>query len=188
MLKIADEPAPIVSGFPTCEDCDKEFKDSYLLQKFDYSVCDSCKDCKDKHSLITKTEAKEEYLLKDCDFDKRQPPLKFIVRKNPHNMRWGEMKLYLHLQVEKRALEVWGTEEELLEEREKRDVKRQEAKIKKFNKKVKLLRMDVRSSMYDKTTKASHTHTFGEDTYNEEDDDYTHTCTECGYEETYEKM
>lgn len=74
--------------------------------------------------------------MKDCDIDKREPPLKFIVRKNPHNMRWGEMKLYLHLQVEKRALEVWGTEEALLEEREKRDVKRQESKIKKFNKKV----------------------------------------------------
>lgn len=75
-------------------------------------------------------------MLKDCDLDKREPPLKYIVRKNPHNVRWGEMKLYLHLQVEKRALEVWGSEEALLEEREKRDVKRQEGKIKKFNKKV----------------------------------------------------
>lgn len=40
---IADEPAPIVSGFPVCEECKKDFKDSYLLQKFDYSVCDSCR-------------------------------------------------------------------------------------------------------------------------------------------------
>ena len=74
--------------------------------------------------------------MKDCDFDKREPPLKYIVRKNPHNVRWGEMKLYLHLQIEKRALEVWGSEEAVLEEREKRDVKRQEAKIKKYNKSV----------------------------------------------------
>lgn len=93
-------------------------------------------DKEDKHSLITKTEAKEEYLLKDCDIEKREPPLKYIVRKNPHNMRWGEMKLYLHLQIEKRALEVWGSEETLLKEKEKRDVKRQETKIKKYNKKV----------------------------------------------------
>lgn len=54
---------------------------------------------KEKFDLITKTEAKKEYLLKDCDFDLRSPPLKFILGKNPHNSRWGEMKLYLLLQV-----------------------------------------------------------------------------------------
>lgn len=54
--------------------------------------------------------------------------------------------------------------------------------------KIKQLRMQVRSSLYDKTTKVSHVHEFGEDTYNEEDDTYTHTCKTCGYDETYEKM
>ena len=98
------------------------------------------------------------------------------------------MKLYLQIQIEERALQVWGTEEALLEEREKRDVKRQETKIKKFNKKVKKLRMEVRSSLYDKTKKASHIHKFGEDTYDPDDDTYTHICTTCGFEETYEKM
>lgn len=48
--------------------------------------------------------------------------------------------------------------------------------------------MQVRSSLYDKTSKAFHTHEFGEDLYNEDDDTYTHSCTTCGYEETYEKM
>lgn len=174
------------------------------------------RDKEGKHSLITKTEAKLEYLLKDCDLDKREPMLKYIIRKNPHNANWGEMKLYLHLQIEQRALQVWGSEENLLKEKEMRDVKREEAKIKKFNKKVsnityfffaffvlllikitllrflvmkiKQLRMQVRSSLYDKTTKASHVHEFGEDTYNEEDDTYTHVCKTCHYEETYEKM
>lgn len=51
------------------------------------------------HKLITKTEAMNEYLLKDCDIDKREPPLKFIRKKNPHNVRWGEMKLFLQVQV-----------------------------------------------------------------------------------------
>lgn len=37
--------------------------------------------------------------MKDCDFDLRIPVLKFIVRKNPHNDRWGDMKLYLEQQV-----------------------------------------------------------------------------------------
>lgn len=141
-----------------------------------------------KHSLITRTEAKQEYLLKDCDIDKREPPLNYILRKNPHNVYWGEMKLYLQIQIEERALMVWGTEEALLEEREKRDDKRQVGKIKKFNKKVKQLRMEVRSSLYDKTQKATHVHKFGKDSYDEEEDTYTHTCTTCGFEETYEKM
>ncbi|KAJ8669013.1 hypothetical protein QAD02_000272 [Eretmocerus hayati] len=188
MCNIADNPAPIISTLPECLECKKEFKDSFLLQKFDYPACDECRDNDGKHSLITRTEAKQEYLLKDCDFDKREPALKYILRKNPHNVHWGEMKLYLQIQIEERALQVWGTEEALIEEREKRDVKRQGTKIKKFNKKIKQLRMEVRSSLYDKTQKASHTHKFGKDIYNEDDDTYTHTCTSCGFEETYEKM
>ncbi|XP_078048624.1 DNA repair protein complementing XP-A cells homolog Xpac [Augochlora pura] len=188
MLKITEIPGPIILNFPHCEECQNEFQDSYLLQTFDLPVCDKCREPKGKHSLITKTEAKQEYLLKDCDFDKREPILKYITKKNPHNSHWGEMKLYLQLQVEQRALEVWGSEEKLLEEKELRDTKREGTKIKKFNKKIKQLRMQVRSSMYDKTSKASHVHEFGGDTYNEEDDTYTHTCITCGYEETYEKM
>ncbi|XP_012061820.1 PREDICTED: DNA repair protein complementing XP-A cells homolog [Atta cephalotes] len=188
MLKIRTEPAPDIGKFNKCEECQQKFRDSYLLQTFDLTVCDKCRDKEGKHSLITKTEAKQEYLLKDCDLDRREPVLKYIVRKNPHNMNWGEMKLYLHLQIEQRALEVWGSEENLLKEKEAREIKREGAKIKKFNKKIKQLRMQVRSSLYDKTTKASHVHEFGEDTYNEKDDTYTHTCITCGYEETYEKM
>lgn len=50
------------------------------------------------------------------------------------------------------------------------------------------LRMNVRSSLYNKTTAASHEHEFGPETFNEEDDNYNHTCKTCGYEETFEKM
>lgn len=57
------------------------------------------RDADDKHKLITKTEAKQEYLLNDCDLEKREPALKFIVKKNPHHSQWGDMKLYLKLQV-----------------------------------------------------------------------------------------
>lgn len=188
LVKIVDIPAPIVSDLPVCEECKKEFKDSYLLQKFDYLVCNTCRDNDGKHSLITRTEAKAEYLLKDCDLDRREPALKYIVRQNPHNPRWGEMKLYLQIQIEKRALEVWGSEENLMTEREVRDEKREESKIKKFNKKIKKLRMEVRSSLYDKTQKGSHVHKFGPESYDEDEDTYTRSCITCGYENTYEKM
>lgn len=102
-----EEVLPLPVSHEICEDCGVPFIDAYLMKNFDYSVCDKCYDREDKHSLITRTEAKDVYLLKDCDFDRREPPLKCIIRKNPHNVRWGEMKLYLHLHVEKRALEVW---------------------------------------------------------------------------------
>ena len=51
------------------------------------------------------------------------------------------MKLFLRLQVEERALEVWKNEENLEKEHEKRLEKRDQAKAKKFNKKLKALRM-----------------------------------------------
>lgn len=76
-------------------------------------------------------------MLKDCDFDKREPELKFIRRKNPHNQNWGEMKLYLQLQIEKRALEVWGSEEALEEQQALREEKRDKAKFKKYQKNMK---------------------------------------------------
>ncbi|XP_011299813.1 DNA repair protein complementing XP-A cells homolog [Fopius arisanus] len=188
MLEWTEDPFPIFVDLPTCEECQKQFQESYLLKTFDYNVCDACRDREEKHTLITKTEAKDTYLLRDYDLDQREPPLKFILKANPHRAAYGHMKLYLHLQIEKRALEVWGSEEALVEEKEKREIKRQETKIKRFNKKVKQLRMEVRSSMYDKTKKATHVHVFGPDTYNEEDDTYSHACTECEYEETFEKM
>ncbi|EAA04751.3 AGAP007566-PA [Anopheles gambiae str. PEST] len=179
---------PVPIEYDECLECGDRFADSYLLTTFDYAVCDACREPDGQHSLITRTEAKQEYLLKDCDLDRREPVLKFISRKNPHNVRWGEMKLYLHLQIEKRALEVWGSEEKLMREKEEREEKREVAKVKKYNKRLKELRMDVRSSLYDKTVQA-HVHSYGDsEVYNEADDTYTRTCETCGHSETYEKM
>ncbi|XP_058053496.1 DNA repair protein complementing XP-A cells homolog [Anopheles bellator] len=179
---------PVPVEYDECVECGDRFADSYLLNTFDYAVCDACRDNEGQHSLITRTEAKQEYLLKDCDLDRREPVLKFVCRKNPHNVRWGEMKLYLHLQIEKRALEVWGSEENLLREKEQREEKREVAKVKKYNKRLKELRMDVRSSLYDKTGQG-HVHEFGDsEVYNEAEDTYTRTCETCGHSETYEKM
>ncbi|RMC22432.1 hypothetical protein DUI87_00746 [Hirundo rustica rustica] len=171
--------------------------------EFDYLICGDCGKeswtptlCStligqhviiaDKHKLITRTEAKEEYLLKDCDLDKREPVLRFIVKKNPHNSRWGEMKLYLKLQVIKRSLEVWGSEEALQEAKELRRDSREKMKQKKFDKKVKELRRAVRSSLWKKEA-SIHEHEYGPEE-NIDEDTYRKTCTVCGHELTYEKM
>lgn len=187
--KPIDEAIAIPIVYDKCEECDEQFAESFLLKKFGLSVCDRCHDSDDKHSLITRTEAKTEYLLKDCDLDKREPILKFICRKNPHNVRWGEMKLYLHVQIEKRALEVWESEEKLIAERQIRDEKRDRMKHTKYKKNLKQLRMEMRSSLYDRTTtSAMHEHEYGEETYDEASDMYTHVCKTCAFSESYEKM
>ena len=97
------------------------------------------------------------------------------------------MKLYLNLQIEERAIEIWGSEDALLNEHKIRDEKKEQNKVKKYNKQLKALRMNVRSSLYDKTTK-QHIHNFGPDSYNESEDTYSHKCIICDYEETFEKM
>lgn len=166
-VNLADVPAPILEpDRPECLECAHPLADSFLLRTFDLSVCDGCRDTEPdgKHELITKTDAKNTFLLKDSDLDRSDErmatgtadgggteelkPLKFIVRKNPHNVRWGDMKLYLRSQVEELALSVWGTEEALERAHEQRDVRKEKAKQKKFDKKMKELRMRVRRFNY----------------------------------------
>ncbi|XP_055330334.1 DNA repair protein complementing XP-A cells homolog isoform X2 [Paramacrobiotus metropolitanus] len=123
--------------YNVCDECERPFVDSWLRKNFQCKVCDDCRDRDGKHSLVTKTDAKNEYLLKDEDFDKREPHLKCITKKNPHNANWGNMKLFLRCQVEERALEVWGTEEALDAEREKRQNRKEKSKKRTFDKMIK---------------------------------------------------
>lgn len=100
MAKVAEEEGcDIPLSYQTCGECLEDFNDSFLYKSFGVSVCDKCK-TEENAALITKTTAREEFLLKDCDFDKREPPLRFVSRKNPHKSTWAEMKLYLRSQVE----------------------------------------------------------------------------------------
>uniref|UniRef100_A0A8C1H3L0 Xeroderma pigmentosum, complementation group A n=1 Tax=Cyprinus carpio carpio TaxID=630221 RepID=A0A8C1H3L0_CYPCA len=171
--RVVEQPAPVMEpDYLMCDECLKPFMDSYLSNSFDLSVCDKCRDNDVKHKLISRTEAKQNFLLKDCDLDQREPPLRFILRKNPHNPRWGDMKLYLKTQVVKRSLEVWGSEEALEEAKESREENREVQKQKRFNKKVKELRRAVRSSMFKKDT-SIHQHVYGpEELLDEEEDLY----------------
>jgi len=50
------------------------------------------------------------------------------------------------------------------------------------------LRMASRSSLYTKVIKASHQHEYDKEIYNEEEDNYEHTCKSCGFHEIFEKM
>lgn len=187
--KRVEEPAPAVCGDETiCIDCNDKFRESYLLKTFDHPTCDKCKDIDEKHKLITKTEAKSKYQLNDVDLEKREPILKYFSRKNPHNQRWGEMKLYLELQVEKRALEIYDSFEDIEEKREMKNVRKEVARKKKYQKVLNNLRKEVRSSLYTRDM-GNHEHEYGpEKCKDEEEDIWMKICKTCGHELTYEKM
>ena len=140
----------------------------------------------DDYKLITRTDAKTEFLLKDCDFDFREPTLKFMLKKNPHNTHWGEMKLYLRLQVEKRALEVHESEEGLEEKKELRQYNLQKTRQKNYEKKLSNLRKDARQGA--KKMTEFHQHEYGEATYNKKKDNYFKICKTCSYKLEYEEL
>uniref|UniRef100_A0A8C4QJE7 XPA, DNA damage recognition and repair factor n=1 Tax=Eptatretus burgeri TaxID=7764 RepID=A0A8C4QJE7_EPTBU len=186
--KVVENPAPVVQDeYVLCEECGKPFMDSFLSSNFDLTICDRCRDVEGQHGLMTRTEAKSEFLLKDCDLDLREPSLRYITRKNPQHSHWSEMKLYLRLQVEMRSLEVWGNEVKREEEKERRQGHRKHIQQKRFDKKIKELRLSVRSSMTQRSS-AVHKHEFGPEEYDAGSDEYRKTCSSCGHCLVYEKM
>nr|VZI48524.1 unnamed protein product [Spirometra erinaceieuropaei] len=139
------------------------------------------------HSLITRTSAKERYLLNDVDLDVRTPVLRCIFKRNPHNATWGDMRLYLEAQVAARSLEIWGSEAALEAERARRSTQRENLKLRSFEKKLKTLRMQTRSSLFSKKSE-QHEHSFGSETYDEAKDIYFKTCTTCNFVVEFEKL
>ncbi|CAF3645265.1 unnamed protein product [Rotaria sordida] len=190
-----------ILGMP-CNECQMIFLTSFLHKNFHEPICDTCRekysinDEKDdiddeqsiRYSLITRTLAKDKYLLTDYDLDKREPILKCIEKKNPHNQHWGVMRLYLRCQIQRLSSNIHqGKIEEKLLEREE---KKSEKKRKKYEKQVEQLRLDVRSSLQTKRMKSIHEHKYDEKNikYDKETDMYTKTCLECGYQYQYEEM
>ena len=168
-----------------CRECHICCNASYLHEKFGENVCDECRDKdKDQFKLISKTDAKNEFVLKDCDFDSREPPLRFVTAPNPHNRKGGFMKLYLQGQVYERACEVHGGDEGIDNAILQRSKNREAFALRKMNKKL----ADLRNSSKPRQIKEAHVHEFGDEMYHEDDDEYSHSCKSCGYTEHYEKL
>lgn len=148
-----------------------------------------CRRPDDTHALLTRTEAKSEFLLKDCDLDARPPPLRALVRRNPHAARGAssDMRLYVRAAVEARAREVWGGEAQLRDERARRDELRARTAVKAQQRRLRALRMDVRSSLF-RRAPAAHQHRWGPERHDAAADEYERACLDCGHTETYEKM
>lgn len=133
-----------------CRECSSLEIDWKWQDVFHISVCNSCKDkYPDKYSLLTKTEARDDYLLTDPEL-KDEDLLPHLERPNPHKQSFHAMQLFLRLQVEAHAFSPakWGSPEALDAEYEKRKIATKERKEKKFKNKLEDLKKRTRVEAY----------------------------------------
>jgi DNA-repair protein complementing XP-A cells len=97
-----------------------------------------------------------------------------------------DMKLYLQLQVELRALEVWGSEDNIAAEFDNREKRNMQLKDKKYRKEMTDLRKQVQAQY--RSTRTNHVHEFGSEEYDEDRDLYKKMCDTCGHVDEYEKL
>lgn len=146
--------------------------------------------------MLTKTDAKQEFLLKDSDLSGRDgEALSFIRKKNPHRYSYGDMYLYLKPQVMELSYKIWGGPDGLSQEHERRNKMKEAAKQKQCTKKITELRQQIESSSPTQSRSyAPHQHVFpaagekGGEEYDAESDTWTKTCCKCGHTIKFEKM
>ena len=120
----------------SCEACGSSIIDPEFFDNFHINVCLSCKDSCEIYSIITKTQAKNDFLLTDEELAD-STVLPSISRKNPHNPRWADMKLYLKKQVRDFSIKKHGSEEAIQEALSNRKATKTDRKSKQFLKKLK---------------------------------------------------
>ena len=178
-----------------CRECSSLEVDWKWLDVFGCAVCNICKEkLPEKYSLLTKTEAKEDYMLTDPEL-RDEELLPHLERPNPHKSTWNNMMLYLRFQVEEYAFNVkWGSAEKLDEAYEKREEEKKRRKQDKFKSKLQELKKRTRVEAYRRSREGGggggdfgddiskggkHTHVWGRPVENE-DGIGVKTCVECG--------
>ncbi|KAJ2704815.1 DNA repair protein rad14 [Coemansia sp. IMI 203386] len=172
---------------PMCTECGSLDLDMIYLKVFKVYVCKSCTETvPDKYSLLTKTEAKDDYLLTD---DELRDRALFPVweKPNPHKSTWNNMLLYLRQHLESFAIEKWGSLENLDKEFERRVDEKRARKEKKYNRSVAELRRRTRVEEWEKKRReklklqAEHVHQFENLASTNSDDEATEQkCVVCG--------
>ena len=181
-----------------CQECGSMEIDWKWEDIFGCAVCNTCKEkIPERYSLLTKTEAKEDYLLTDPEL-KDTELLPHLERPNPHKSTWNNMMLFLRYQVEEYAFsKKWGSAEALDEEFAKRETEKKKRKEDKFKSKLQELKKKTRVEAYRRSRQAGagggsfgdevgrggkHVHTWGRAVENEETDAAVKSCVECGME------
>lgn len=158
--------------------------DDFILKNYRVRVCPNCREAhQDRFGLMTKTSAKDEFLLTDEELrDTSRVP--YVSKPNPHRPNWSDMQLFLKEQVRAFALDKWGSLEAIEEEAQKRADAHENLKEKKYLANLKELRQKTKltkkvSAFTDRKTH-NHRHTF-QDSKNQTTGTIESTCTECGF-------
>ncbi|KAI9178900.1 DNA repair protein rad14 [Blastocladiella emersonii ATCC 22665] len=155
-----DAPVPLDPDFaPKCVECSSLDLDKRYVEHFDVNVCWACKEkLPEKYALLTKTEARQDYLLTEEELTV-VGNFKAWRKPNPRKNTYHDMYLYLRGEIEKYAIEKWGSLDAMDAEYARREddkVKRKEAK---FKKKLAQLRNATRTSLWAEQEEA-HVHVF----------------------------
>ncbi|SMQ53528.1 unnamed protein product [Zymoseptoria tritici ST99CH_3D7] len=179
-----------------CRECGTLEIDWTWDEVFHCQVCHSCKEkLPDKYSLLTKSEAREDYLLTDPEL-KDPELLPHLEKPNPHKAHWHSMMLYLRYQIEEYAFSdrKWGSAEALDEEFERRKTEAKDRKEKKFKNKLNELKKRTRVDAYkrargggggefgDTIGNGRHEHEWGRSVEDPETGMQKKSCVECGME------
>ncbi|KAL2369107.1 hypothetical protein RJ035_007505 [Blastomyces gilchristii] len=185
----------------SCRECGSVEIDWKWEETLKCAVCNSCKEkFPEKYSLLTKTEAKEDYLLTDPEL-KDEELLPHLEKPNPHKATWNNMMLYLRFQVEEYAFspKKWGSPEALDAEFEKREATKKRQREAKFKSKLHALKKRTRVEAYRRSRQAAtgegsggdfgddlgsgkHVHQWGRLVDNPETGIGVKTCIDCGME------
>jgi DNA repair protein len=117
------------SGPQRCGWCDTGIPCDDLARAFGIRVCSSCRK---ELQLVSKSTAKQQYLLTETDLK----PLKSLERKNPRQKDWNAMKLYLESEVRDISYKKYGGQSGLEEEARRRVSKKLEVRILERERKV----------------------------------------------------
>ena len=102
---------------PPCQHCGATKLDKYAWSDFGEPVCYECRsERKHAYGLVSKTKAREEFLLTDAQLAK----LKFRRLRNPRKPTWGDVQLFMRAQLLRAAVGVFGSQDALEAERKRR--------------------------------------------------------------------
>lgn len=164
--------------------------DDFIQKNYRVKVCCKCRESHpDRFSLLTKTAAREEFLLTDEELaDSARVP--HISKPNPLKPTWSNMQLFLREQVIAFALEKWGSLEGIEAEAQRRADAQQSLKEKKYTKNLKELRRKtklVKKVDPSKLKTHHHRHVFEE--HKDLASGMTESrCTECGFKVISEEL
>jgi len=174
---------------PPCENCGSFETDGDYYRWFKVRVCGTCRTAEEMYSLVTKTVAKEDFLVTDSEVSK----LPSISKPNPHNSNWNDMNLFLYKQVYDYAIAKWGSEDKLNEafmaKQDKSATRKSAKQTNLFKTHMTDLRKRAKATERINQKLVAHEHTYGPEEETERaSGTWSKTCTSCGLVLSYEKL